>query len=100
VALSGLKLNLALLTYLRRWQERVQRGEPLPPPELPVQRPYRPWRVRDRLSDEDMQAIITEFCAGTPKHVLADRYSISLGSIKRLLREHNIRRQHRNDILP
>jgi hypothetical protein len=100
VALSGLKLNLALLTYLRRSQERVQRGEPLPAPELLVQRPYRPWRLRDKLSEQDVQAIIREFSAGTSKRVLADRYSISIGSIKRLLQQHNIRRQHRYDILP
>jgi hypothetical protein len=100
VALSGLKLNLSVLTYLRRWQERVQRGEPLPAPELPLQRPYRTWRVRDKLSDEDVQALIKEFSSGTPKHVLADRYSVSLGSVKRLLQQHNIRRRSRYDILP
>jgi hypothetical protein len=100
VALSGLKLNLALLTYLRRWQERIQQGDTLPAPELPAQRPYRTWRVRDKLSDEDVHALIKAFSLGTPKHVLADRYSISVGSVKRLLQQHNVRRQHRYDILP
>lgn len=52
----------------------------------------RDWRLRDRLSDEDLQAIIAEFLAGTPKHVLAHRYSISLSSLKNILRDRGIRR--------
>ena len=53
------------------------------------------WRLSDRLSSEDVETIIKEFLSGTPKHVLAARYGISLGSVKNLLRRRGIRRSGR-----
>jgi hypothetical protein len=50
-----------------------------------------PWRVRDRLTDADLQCLIGEFLAGTPKRVLAERYAISLGTVKNILRKHGVR---------
>jgi DNA-directed RNA polymerase specialized sigma24 family protein len=44
--------------------------------------------IADRLSAEQVAAIIQRFRAGTAKHVLADEYGISLSSVKRLLRRH------------
>lgn len=44
------------------------------------------WWVRDRLSEEDVQEIFWRFRAGTPKHVLATEFKISISSIKLLLR--------------
>jgi hypothetical protein len=93
-------LNPALTAYLRRWSEHVERGESLPTPELPTHPAYRTWRVRDKLTDEDVQTLIRDFSAGIAKHLLAERYSISLGSVKRLLKQHGVRRRHRCDILP
>ena len=93
-------MNPALTAYLRRWQEHARRGKPLPAPELPTHRVYRTWRVRDKLTDEDVQTLIKDFSTGTAKHVLAERYSISLGSVKRLLKQQGVRRRHRCDILP
>jgi hypothetical protein len=55
------------------------------------------WRLSDRLSDKDVQAIINEFLAGTPKRVLAARYGVCLGSIKNLLRRRGIRRDGRRN---
>jgi len=50
------------------------------------------WRVSDRLTDEGAQKLIAEFLSGTPKHVLADRYTVSLSTVKRILRKHGVRR--------
>ncbi len=50
------------------------------------------WRVRDRLSEEDIVKIIGQFRAGTPKHMLADQFGVSLSSVKTLLREREVRR--------
>jgi len=49
------------------------------------------WRVRDRLSDEDVSVVIARFKAGTPKHELATEFGLSSSSIKALLRRHGVR---------
>jgi hypothetical protein len=51
----------------------------------------RSWRVRDRLTDADIQQLVSEFLAGTPKRVLAERYVISVGTVKNILRKHGVR---------
>jgi hypothetical protein len=58
------------------------------------------WRVRDRLSESDIAALIASFKAGTPKHALAECYGIGIKSVKGLLREHGVRRRSRYDTLP
>ena len=50
------------------------------------------WRVRDRLTDADVQALISEFLAGTSKRVLAERYVVSFSTVKNILRKHGVRR--------
>ena len=49
-------------------------------------------RLRDRLTDADIELLIADFLAGTSKRVLADRYEIGLSSVKRILRKHGARR--------
>jgi DNA invertase Pin-like site-specific DNA recombinase len=49
-------------------------------------------RVRDRLTDADIELLIADFLAGTSKRVLAERYEISFSSVKRILRKHGVRR--------
>jgi hypothetical protein len=44
------------------------------------------WRVRDRLSEADMERLIVAFTAGTSKRRLAEDYGISESSVKRLIR--------------
>jgi hypothetical protein len=39
----------------------------------------RPWRVGDRLSQDDRAQLIAAFTAGTSKRELAERYGISDG---------------------
>ena len=53
-------------------------------------------RVRDRLTDADIELLIAEFLAGTSKRVLADRYEIGLSSVKNILRKHGARRANRH----
>ena len=52
----------------------------------------RTWRVRDRLTDADVECLIAEFLAGTPKRVLAERYAVSFSTVKNILRKHGVRR--------
>lgn len=55
-------------------------------------RPVKPWRVRDRLTDDEVQALCADFLAGTSKRELAERYGISFGGVKHFLRRHGVRR--------
>lgn len=93
VGLRKLNLNKQLKEYLNRsLEERRALSPPL--------RSYvsRPWRVRDRLSQRDVAAIVKAFKAGTAKHVLTKRYGINLRSLKKLLREEGVKRKSWNDI--
>jgi hypothetical protein len=94
VAQAGRRLNPALRRHLREWRlrdpdevrVRVAEVTALAPDPVPD------WRICDRLTAEDEQALAASFRAGTAKHQLAERYGISLSSVKRLLRKHNVRR--------
>lgn len=93
------KVEPALRRYLRGWRlrdrDQVQQrlieavaGRPEPGP---------PLRVSDRLSADAEQAIVDAFMAGTPKWELAERYEVSLSSIKRLLKRRGVSRRGRHD---
>jgi uncharacterized protein (DUF433 family) len=45
-----------------------------------------PWQVSDRLTVQDVEALLQAFHEGTPKWKLADKYGISMASVKRLIR--------------
>lgn len=77
MALSDLKLNSRLVTYLRRCEQGVENYAANSTDSLTSQQ-YQPWAIERKLSEADIQTIITDFMAGTPKHVLAARYSVSL----------------------
>ena len=51
-----------------------------------------PGMRRNRLTDADIERLIAEFLAGTPKRVLAHRYAVSLSTVKNILRRHGVRR--------
>ena len=53
----------------------------------------RVWRVSDRLDDADLCNLISCYRSGTTARELAERFSISKTSVKRLLREHGARRR-------
>ena len=47
-----------------------------------------PGAQRGRLTDADVQCLIGEFLSGSPKRVLAERYVVSLTTVKNILRKH------------
>lgn len=49
--------------------------------------------LEDRLSEDDIRQLISDFQSGTPKWKLAEQYGISLSSVKRVLRKQGARRQ-------
>jgi DNA-directed RNA polymerase specialized sigma24 family protein len=51
------------------------------------------WRVRDRLSPADIQALLNAYRDGTTSQTLAERYGFSTNTIKRLLREHGVHKR-------
>lgn len=85
-------MNPALRSYLRERTEAAGRGEP----RLPAQPGSPPVaqrrRVRDRLSEQDVAALVENFRSGTPAHVLAKRYGVGETSVKALLRQRGVRR--------
>jgi len=93
VALSELKLNSRLVTYLRRCEAGSAEAEIRAEVASPLGRRYQPWAIERRLSKADVQTIIAEFLSGTPKHELARRYSVSLSGLKSLLRRRGVRRR-------
>lgn len=98
VGLTRFNLNAQLARYLR---ECPSAHEPAPPPNPSLPSYHAPpWRVRDRLSDQDIAQLIAAFKAGTPKHELAKRYGIALRTLKQLLRAHGVKRKSRWDIQP
>ncbi len=51
----------------------------------------RRWRVRDRLGEGDVRALVAGFVVdGTPKWKLAQQYGVSESSVKRLVRKHRL----------
>ena len=53
----------------------------------------RAWQVSRRLSPTDIKALVTSYLAGSTIRALAEQYSISTTSVKRLLRERGARKQ-------
>jgi len=51
------------------------------------------WRVRDRLDDAGVRRLISAYRDGATTRQLAEQFSIGMTSVKRLLREHQVRRR-------
>lgn len=49
-------------------------------------------RLRDRFSPEDLQAMIDLYRSGTTARQVAEKYGLSLRSVKRLLHQRGVRR--------
>jgi Trp operon repressor len=45
----------------------------------------RRWRLVDRLGEQIIRELLTDSRAGTPQRELAERYGISVSSVKRIL---------------
>jgi DNA-directed RNA polymerase specialized sigma24 family protein len=78
-------LNPALRRYLGDWRLR-DRDLPV---DLPVvsERRSRTYALVDRLTEQEVGALVQSYLEGTPAHELAERYGVSLSSVKRLLRQ-------------
>lgn len=72
--------------------ETVQRGTVGEPVTAPAMRSY---RLRDRFSAEDLQAMIDLYRSGTTARQVAEKFGASLRSVKRLLHQQGVRRDGR-----
>jgi DNA invertase Pin-like site-specific DNA recombinase len=87
--------RLDLVSELVSAVERLQAtGAPEPETGGSVHSDQAPrvWRVADRLSEADVCSLAARYQAGTTARELAEHFSISRTSVKRLLRERGIRR--------
>ena len=53
----------------------------------------RPRLIANRISPDDLQAMLSAFRSGAPAHLLAKQYGIGETNIKRLIRENGARRK-------
>jgi DNA invertase Pin-like site-specific DNA recombinase len=53
----------------------------------------RSWSMHDRLSAEDLHTMIDLYTSGATRAQVAQRFGISVSSVKRVLREHGIRKR-------
>ncbi|MCA1604092.1 MAG: helix-turn-helix domain-containing protein [Acidobacteria bacterium] len=51
------------------------------------------WSMHDRFSDEDLQAMIDLYVSGATRAQVAQRFGISVSSVKRVLREHGVHKR-------
>jgi transposase len=52
-------------------------------------------RLRDRFSSEDFQAMIGLYSSGITAKQVAEKFNVSLRSVKRVLHQHGVRREGR-----
>lgn len=74
---------------------REQANGTVPPPNRGRSTAYHSpkRRIRERLSVEEIAAIVKAFETGTPKWRLAQQYGIGTKSVKKLLREEGVRKR-------
>lgn len=51
------------------------------------------WSLRDRFSAQDLHTTIDLYKSGTTAKQVAEKFSVSLSSLKRLLHQHGVRRE-------
>lgn len=90
VHLTGFKLNARLAKFLRDPKGERERL-PQNKAELPSYRPTN-WRIRDRLSKQDIKDLVEAFKGGTTTRDLAIRYGIDVRRVRKLLREEGVKR--------
>lgn len=61
--------------------------------KVATERVIRSRRLRDRFSLEDLRIMIDLYRSGTTAREVAEKYGVSLRSIKRLLRQHGVQRE-------
>ena len=82
------------LAILLRKLERASKDErPVGRRSVQREQPPSEQRVCNRLTNDDLRQLIAAFQSGTPKQELAECYSISLSSVKQVLRENKARQK-------
>jgi len=84
--------RLDLVSSLVSAVERLRGAEGGGVRSVGCERSPRVWRVRDRLSAADVQHLVSCYRDGVAVRELAGRFKISPSSVKRLLRERQVRR--------
>ncbi len=89
-----------LLTTLGSVIWTVRRAEVQDEPGLPSTE--RAWRLRDRLNEAEMDAVVTSYYSGTSVAQLARQYGINRWSVNKLVRErgHRFRQDSSGTTLP
>jgi hypothetical protein len=64
--------------------------------EVASERVVRSRRLRDRFSLDNLQAMIDLYRSGTTARQVVEKFGVSLRSVKRLLRQHGVRRERRS----
>jgi hypothetical protein len=64
-------------------------------PEIKI-RPVgiRQWSMRERFRAEELQAMTDLYISGATRSQVAEQFGISASSVKRVLRDHGVRREH------
>lgn len=91
VGITGFKLNPDVRRYLDESPDTpaVESGQQ---PSCPASPPRRKWRIKNRLSEQEIAELIAAFQAGTPKRELATKYGIGWQSVKNILRAHGAKK--------
>lgn len=98
VGVTRFKLNTELARFVRDHSSTQREMTHNRPTSLYYTPPRRPRRLQDLINETEVTSLIAAFKAGTPKHELAKQYGIGLGSVKKLLREHGVKKRSRYDI--
>lgn len=88
VHLRRFKLNHQLAHHLRGHTVK-SRPTSNPRGSLPLY-DVASWRLRDKLTPQDIADLVAAFQFGTSQKALAARYGIDVRSVRKLLREHGI----------
>jgi Helix-turn-helix domain of resolvase len=76
-------------------EETRQDDEPDSRKEGEVRNATRWWSLRDRFSLQDLQLMIDLYKSGMTAKQVAEKFSVSVRSVTRLLHQHRVRREHR-----
>ncbi|WIG58344.1 MAG: hypothetical protein OJF49_001090 [Ktedonobacterales bacterium] len=98
VGLTRLNLNPQLSRYLQTHSTTILKQQSQARALLFPRR--RIWRIRDKLSEQDIVRLIVAFKVGAPKQVLADHYGIGMKSVKKILRQYGVKKRSRFDVQP
>jgi DNA-directed RNA polymerase specialized sigma subunit len=66
--------------------ERVRSGDQTEEPQLPDSPPARSVKVVDRLTEADEQQLVASYKANITQRELAERYKISVRTVRRIIR--------------